>query len=323
MALVHFAEQAVDVALMEVGMGGRLDATNVITPAVSVITKIGMDHEMCLGDTVEKIAREKAGIMKPGVPVLTMKQDKGVEEVLREEAERAGTSVEVLGGEIEFSQRFESAPKLGPHMRIGVTSGSGSFEHVAVPLQGEHQAPNCGLALAVLGKLIGMGLPMNELDVVDGLAETRVPGRMEIIGRRPRVLLDGAHNPEALGALVKAIGAHVPYDSMVVIFGCAGDKPVDGLLEQVEKIGDKVIFTRAKGNPRAADPSELAEKFRARSHKMWQIADTLDEALAIARRATGRDDLVCVTGSFYLVGEARKLLVSEEPASLAGAGAPA
>ena len=311
MAFLHFAEQAVDVAIVEVGMGGRLDATNVITPEVSVITKIGLDHQSFLGETVEEIAAEKAGIMKEGVPVLTLQQEKGVEAVLRERAEDVGTTLEVLGKEIEYSQRFESDPKLGPHMRIGVTSGGRGFEHVAVPLAGEHQAPNCGLALAVLGKLAGLGMELRELDVVDGLAETRVPGRMEIIGERPRVLLDGAHNPESLGALVKAVGAHVPYDSMVVVFGCAGDKPVDGLLEQVEKIGDKVIFTRAKGNPRAADPEDLAERFRGRSSKMVQVAPTLEEAMAIARRATGRDDLVCVTGSFYLVGEARKLLLSE------------
>ncbi len=311
MSLLHFAEQAVDVALVEVGMGGRLDATNIITPAVSLVTKIGFDHQTFLGDTLEKIAAEKAGIFKPGVPALTIKQEDGVEDVFRAKAEEVGATLEVLGKDIEFSQRFEASAKLGPHMRVGVTTPNGSFEHVAVPLPGEHQAPNCGLALATLGKLIGLGMEMPELKVVDGLASTRIPGRMEIVQGSPRVLLDGAHNPESLAALVKAIGAHVPYDSLVVIFGCAADKNVGGLLENVDQIGDKVIFTKAKGSPRAADPHDLARDFEKISPKMYQVADTLEEALDIGRRALGRDDLICVTGSFYLVGEARRTLARQ------------
>ncbi|MCH2222909.1 MAG: hypothetical protein MK097_21700, partial [Dechloromonas sp.] len=137
---------------------------------------------------------------------------------------------------------------------------------------------------------------------------TTIPGRMEIMPGEPSLLLDGAHNPEALEALVQSIGSYINYDSMVVVFGCAADKDVDRTLEQVARMGDKVIFTKAKGNPRAADPHELARKFAEVTAKMYQVADTLEEAIDIARRAGGRGDLVCVTGSFYLVGEAKKLL---------------
>jgi dihydrofolate synthase/folylpolyglutamate synthase len=309
-AFLHFAEQAVDVAILEVGMGGRLDATNVAKPAVSAITRIGLDHQQFLGDTIEKIAGEKAGIIKPGAPALTVPQEPGVVEVLRAKAEEVGTTLEVLGEDLEFSQRFEASPKLGPHMRVGLTTETSTFEHVPVPMQGEHQAVNCGLVLAVVDRLRRLGLELPEIKVIDGLASTRLAGRMEMLPGTPRLLLDGAHNPEALAALVKSIGAHVPYDSMVMVFGCASDKDVDAMLEKIETVGDKVIFTKASGNPRAANPAELARRFEARSSKMFQVAENLEEALGIARRAASRDDLVCVTGSFYLVGEVKKLISS-------------
>jgi dihydrofolate synthase/folylpolyglutamate synthase len=307
-ALLHFAEQAVDVAVMEVGMGGRLDATNIIDPAVCAITRIGFDHQQFLGQTIEAIAAEKAGIMKPGVPTLTIPQDDAAERVLRQKAEEVGATLEVLGKDIEFSQRFEASPKLGPHMRVGLTTSSSLYEHVPVPLPGEHQAGNCGLVLGAIDRLKQQGIDLPDIKVIDGLAATRTPGRMELVRRDPRILLDGAHNPEALGALVKAIGAHIPYDSMIMIFGCAADKDVEAMLERVDTVGDKIIFTKAKANPRAAEPAGLAKTFESRFVKMNQVADSLDEALSIARRAASRDDLICVTGSFYLVGEAKKLI---------------
>lgn len=307
---LHLAEQAVDVALIEVGMGGRLDSTNVITPDVSVVTGIALDHTQYLGETHALIAREKAGIFKPGVPALTIEQEPGVIDVLRDVAAKAETTLEVVGKDIDFSYRFESSPQLGPHMRVGLTTPRVSYEHVPVPLPGEHQAFNCGLVLAVLDKLAAMGFDLPESKVTAGLEATRVPGRMELVWNDPRILLDGAHNPAAISGLIRSIGAHIPYDSLVMIFGCAADKDVDEMLRRVALGADKVIFARAKGNPRASDPVELARRFAEESSKMAQVAQTLDEALSIAGRAAGRDDLICITGSFYLVGEAKKALIS-------------
>jgi dihydrofolate synthase/folylpolyglutamate synthase len=307
-AILRFAEQAVDVAIFEVGLGGRLDSTNVINPDVTAITSISFDHTHFLGKTLTSIATEKAGIFKPGVPALTIPQEAEVVAALREVATRVEAPFELLGDEIEFSYRFEASPQLGPHTRVGLSTPRCMFEHVPVPLMGEHQALNCGLVLAMLDKLTARGFDLPEPEVIEGLAKTQVPGRMEIVWRDPRILLDGAHNPAAVSALIKSIGAHVPYDSMVMIFGCAADKDVDEMLRRVALGADKVIFTKAKGNPRAMDPHELSRRFNHLSGKMSQIADTLDDALSIAARAAGRDDLVAVTGSFYLVGEAKKLL---------------
>jgi len=308
LALVFFADQAVDIAVIECGLGGRLDATNLVKPDVTVVTSISLDHTQILGDTVEEIAREKAGIFKKGVPALTGEQTKGVLQVLREEAEKAGTTLEVLGSDVDFSFRFESSPELGPHRRVCVASKHSSFEHLAVPLPGEHQAFNCGLALTVLDRLRDRGFDTPEARVAVGLSRTRLPGRMELAWQRPRILLDGAHNAASLHALIRAIGAHVQYDSMVMIFGCAADKDVDAMLEKIALGADKLIFTRASDNPRAMDPRELQKRFTAISGKMTQVAPTLHEALNLAARAVTRGDIICVTGSFFLVGETKRYL---------------
>ncbi len=307
-AFLYYAEQAVDIAVIEVGLGGRLDATNIITPEVAVVTAISMDHQQILGDTAEEIAREKAGVFKKGVPALTIEQPKPVLAALRAAAEEAGTKLEVLGESVDFSYRFESSPDLGPHRRVCVTSPRSSFEHLAVPLPGEHQALNCGLALAILDRLRERGFETPESKVALGLAQTTIPGRMEMAWKSPRILLDGAHNEASLTALIRSIGAHVPYDSMVMIFGCAADKNVDELLERISLGADKLIFTRAAANPRAMNPRELQKRFAALSGKMTQVADNLHEAFNLASRAVSRGDLIVVTGSFYLVGEAKKYL---------------
>ncbi|MEC9373409.1 MAG: cyanophycin synthetase, partial [Planctomycetota bacterium] len=185
-----------------------------------------------------------------------------------------------------------------------------SFEHVNVPLPGEHQALNCGLALAIIDKLRDRGFEAPEIRVIEGLADTVLPGRMELAWPEPRILLDGAHNASSLKALMRSVGVHMPYDSLVVVFGCAEDKDVDELLRCVATGADKLIFTKARGVPRALDPRELQMRFMEISGKMTQIAETLPEALDLASRAVSRGDLICVTGSFYLVGEAKKHLLS-------------
>ncbi len=307
-AVCQFAEQAVDVAIFETGLGGRLDATNVLKPLVCGITQISHDHTDILGKDLVSIAREKAGIFKRNVPAISLEQTKEVSATLREAAEAACTPLQFTGQEIDFSYRFEANRELGPHARVCLTTRDHHYEHLPVPLRGEHQALNCGLALAILDKLRSCGFEIPEHKVVEGLASTYLPGRMEQVWNEPRILLDGAHNAASMQALVKAIGAHIPYDSLVVIFGCAQDKDIQGMLRQLNLGADKVIFTRAKNNPRACEPSELRQMFHEVSDKMAQTADSLDEALNLAARAVSREDLICVTGSFYLVGEAKKHL---------------
>lgn len=305
-AFKYFAEKQVDFAVVETGLGGRLDATNVLTPEVCAITSISKDHMAQLGNTLEKIAEEKAGIFKPGVPAVTIIQEPGVEAVFKRVAEQVGCPLDIAGKTIEFSYRFESTRPLGPHNRICLTTPQSRYEHLAVPLMGEHQALNCGLALSIIDRLKTRGVSIDDQKIIEGLARTQMPGRMELVNQNPRVIVDGAHNAASVDAALRAIGQHVPYDSLIVIFGCCGDKDVSGMLEKISNGADKVIFTRVD-NIRSSDPEELASRYTELYGKMAQVAQNLREAIEIARRAVTKEDLICVIGSFYLVGEAKKM----------------
>lgn len=307
-AFLHFAEQAVDIAIIEVGMGGRGDATNVIEPAVCGIAAIQLEHTQILGSTLEQIAREKAGIMKRGVPCVCVPQPKEVLAVFRAVAQETGATLDVLGEDIDYSYRFESSPELGPHAKVVVTTARSTFEHLPVPLRGEHQAANCGLALAILDKLRGLGLDTPEGQVALGLARTPCWGRLELVHPRPRVFIDGAHNPESVHALMRAIGSQIKYDSLVAVFGCAADKDIPRMMANLALGADKVIFTRATDSPRAMDPRDLQKKFAEVSSKMTQAAPNVRDALNLAARAVQSDDLIVVTGSFAMAGEAKRLL---------------
>jgi len=320
-AFKYFADHKVDIAVIETGLGGRLDSTNVIKPDVTAITSISHDHMAQLGPTLAHIATEKAGIFKHNVPAVSVVQDPQAEAALKKVAEKVGAPLDFTGQTIEFSYRFESSRMLGPHNRICLTTPNSKFEHLAVPLIGEHQAINCGLALAVIDRLKSRGIAINDTRAIEGLTKVSVAGRMEMVSQTPRVIVDGAHNAASLDAAMKAIGQHIPYDSMVVIFGCCGDKDVAGMLDRITSGADKVIFTRID-NVRSADPHELSARYVELYGKMAQVAENLEDALAIANRAVTKEDLICITGSFYLVGEAKKYFAAKAAAEAKLAAKP-
>ena len=303
-AFLHFVAKDVDLAVIETGLGGRLDSTNVLRPKVCAITSISYDHCQQLGSTLSNIASEKAGIFKRGVPAISVPQVTEVERALRKAANAARSPLTFTGKDIDFSFRFESTKTDGPQTRVCVTTPLSRYEHLRVPLAGEHQALNCGLALALLDKLKELGYDIDDQRAIGGLDRTVLPGRMEMLHNDPRVIADGAHNPGSIEALILAIGQNISYDSMVVIFGCCVDKDINSMLRRVGQGADKVIFTRSS-SPRSADPHELAARYGDLGG-MCQAADSFPEALRHAYSAVSRGDLICVTGSFYLVGEAKQ-----------------
>ncbi len=305
-AFYHFARQKVDIAVIETGLGGRLDSTNVLKPEVCGITNISYDHMAQLGNTLEKIAEEKAGIFKPGVPVISAPQAPAVKRVLRRAAQRVGCDLRFVEDDLEFSFRFESSRTTGPQTRVCMATPTSRFDHLHVPLLGEHQAYNCGVALGMIDVLRQRGMTISEQAAGDGLARLKVIGRLEQIRDEPRTIVDAAHNAASIAALMRAIGQNISYDSMVVIFGCSSDKDIDGMLGQLELGADKIIFTD-NGSSRSALPHELHARFLEKSSKMAQVAPSLEEAYRIARHCVTREDLICITGSVYLVGLARKL----------------
>jgi dihydrofolate synthase/folylpolyglutamate synthase len=303
-AFMYFVDKAVDIAIIETGLGGRLDSTNVIQPKIVGITSLSIDHQTQLGSTLGRIALEKAGVLKRGVPAFTVQQEPEAMSVLKAQALAVKTDLIVTGSDIDFSHRFETSREHGPHTRICLTTPTSKFEHLRVPLHGKHQAINCGLALAMLDKLRSLGYNIDNEKAADGLSKVTLPGRMEIICHDPRIMIDAAHNAASIRALIHAIGQNIPYDSMVVIFGCNTDKDVVGMLKELQYGADKVIFTRSN-SPKAASPSDLADMYTEICGKMCQYAPSLGQALQLANSAVSREDLICITGSFYLIGQAK------------------
>ena len=304
-AFHYFAAEEADVAVVETGMGGRLDATTVIQPEVVGLTSISFDHIAQLGNDLVSITREKAAIIKKGTAVVSAPQRPEVKEVIREAAAAADAPLRFSNEGVDFSYRFEFSRSSGRHARICLTTPTSRFEHLHVPLLGEHQATNCGLALGILDVLKSKGFPVDDQKAMVGLSQVKLAGRMQIICEEPRILVDGAHNAASINALMRGIGQHIAYDSMVVIFGCHKDKDIRGMIQRIQIGADKIIFT-STGSPRSADPSELAADYTEHSGKMAQVAANLDEAIGIATSAITREDLICITGSFYLVAEAMR-----------------
>ena len=304
LAFMHFVDKSVDIAVIETGLGGRLDSTNVIKPEVVGITNLSIDHSHQLGSTIDSIAMEKAGVFKRGVPVITVQQDPAAMHVLRSHANAVKAPLSVTGTDIDFSQRFETSREHGPHTRICLTTPTSKFEHLRVPLHGKHQAINCGLALAMLDKLKSSGYKIDNEKAAEGLHKVSLAGRMEIICDDPRIMIDAAHNAASIRALIYAIGQNIPYDSMVVIFGCNNDKDVTGMLRELQYGADKVIFIR-NNSPKAMSSQDLGDIYTEICGKMYQTAASLGEALQLAKSAVSKEDLICITGSFYLIGLAK------------------
>jgi len=299
---------------------------------VAAIATIGRDHTQILGETVEEIAAQKAGIFKAGVPALIVDQDAAVIETARKVAAEVGASLAVVGKDIEYSFRIEHPPAGGsggsgvsrgsaggaaavsaswPTARLSLTTRRWELEHVAVPLAGEHQAHNCALALAIVDALADRGFDVPTDKVLAGLATTKVPGRFEVVGQAPRLLLDGAHNIDSVRALMKTIGQWLQYEALVVIFGCAADKDVGPMLRALSMAADKVIFTRAADNQRAADPVKLAKMFSDIDGKPAMHAPDLASAVELAKRSLSSNDVLAITGSLYLVGDAKRLMAAK------------
>src|SRR5512140_1862804 len=274
--LLHFARAGVDVAVVEVGLGGRFDATTAVSPRVTAVARIGLDHTQLLGDTVEQIAFEKAGIFKAGVPaVVHALQPPGALETLRAEALRRGAPFVVA-----------SADWPGP-----------------IALAGPHQRGNAGLAAAALRQLARAGVAVPDAAIAHGIATARWPGRLEEVGG---VLLDGAHNPDGAAALAAALPALHPGAPVELVFGVLSDQDHAGMLRALAPVARRLHLV-APASPRARAPADLVADVRAAGGNA-DVHPDLAAALACARAAAGDGAVICVAGSLYLVGEARALL---------------
>jgi dihydrofolate synthase/folylpolyglutamate synthase len=296
MAFIYFARQQVELAVVEVGLGGRLDATNVVTPLVAAVTTISKDHEAYLGPDELSIAREKGGIIKQGVPVVCGKVSADVSRLLLEIAAGRQARAYSLGVDFSFSLKND-----GLFDYRGIKQ---SFSNVKVALRGRHQRANASLALAVLELLQGH-FPVSEIALREGLQNVRWPGRLEVMLERPTVILDGAHNPEGVQVLVEELKDMGQGRNIKLLFATMEDKEWEIMLRALASVVSEIVFTRV-AMERSADPRQLAGKLnepfphRVLDDSRVALRALLDESLA--------EDIIVVAGSLYLLGEVRPML---------------
>jgi len=296
MAFRYFADKNVDIVVAEVGMGGRLDATNVLTPDVAAITRIGLEHTTYLGETVTEIAREKAGIVKPGAVVVTCETNPRALTVIENTCERKGATLRTHDKDF----RTEN-----PRQTLGGTtfdySGGRSLKGLRTRLIGRYQVENAATAIAMIECLESKGTFVSEEDVRKGLERTVWPGRLDVVSRRPLLILDGSHNPEGVRATVGILG-DLRLTPLTFVLGCMDDKDYRGIASALAPHASRIVCTQVR-NKRALSVDRLSpavqEVFKGEVESFQSSNAALESAV---RRAAGRG--VCAIGSLYLVGEA-------------------
>lgn len=309
-AFVHFASHRVDVAVIEVGLGGRLDSTNVVRPLVTAITPLSLEHREFLGDDLASIAFEKAGILKPSVPAVTSRQEPEALASIERRALELGIELFVEG------EHFDASPSKDASTSDDATTSVRSAAYASSlgwritdlhpALRGPHQLGNLAVALQVLECAALRGLPITPEHARRGAAEVQWPGRLETVRRRPEVVLDGAHNPHAAHALARAIDDVFPKRRVLLVFALLQDKDVDAVTRLVANKAERIITTTVD-SPRAVPAEVLATHVRrvnANVVAVGRVADAIEQAIAEA----SPEDVVLVAGSLLLVGEARALL---------------
>ena len=299
-----FRDAEVQVAVVEVGLGGRFDATNVVSPQVTVITSIDFDHEAHLGRTLESIAAEKAGIIKRGVPVVVGPLDAAALAVVTEVARAAGAPMVTTAG----SSRVEAAPAAGGRREVVIHTERGRYGPLTLALAGNHQVDNAAVAVLALELLDQRGLHVTTADIVAGLSDLRWPGRLDMrhLGDRS-VLVDGAHNPSGARALADYLGEVFP-DGLPIVFGVMADKVVEPMLAQLARFARPLVLTRAPGR-RAADPETLAAVARSLALPPdVVVAPDIGAALDLAWR---HGPTIVVAGSLYLAGDVLRRIESD------------
>jgi len=303
LALSYFAEKKVDLAIMEVGMGGRLDSTNVITPLVSVITSISKDHSNYLGPTLEDVAQEKAGIIKAKVPVISALQERNVEEILLKKAkEMACPSYFIKDYQVE-QKSFSSQGQV-----FQLITDKNQYSNLEISLLGDHQMENATVAVKVIELLQSLGYQISSNHIREGLKAVQWPGRLEYHRLQKQFLFDGAHNPEGAEVLAKALPKFFSYNKLIYVLGVLEDKDKKDIIKHLGPLGGMFIITRPP-NERAGDWESLMELLRPYDKEIV-IEEDYKKALDFAFSTAGEDDLICITGSLYLLGECRQYVLN-------------
>jgi dihydrofolate synthase/folylpolyglutamate synthase len=297
LTFAYFRKKHVYFQVLEVGLGGRLDATNVAKPVICIITPISLDHTQILGDRLEEIAREKAGIIKPGCWVVLSPQPEEAASVISDICREKEARVVQVGEEITWH-------KISGDLRRQslVIEGRTSKYQVSIPLLGDFQLENAVVAVAALEILASAGFAISAADIAQGLARVKWPGRFQILQQHPTVLIDGAHNVASMKVLVSNIKAYFSYKRIFLVFGTSCDKDIPGIINELVPLSPQVIVTQTP-HSRAATISTLAAEFSKRGIEP-ETRETIAEAISRALSLADRTDIICVTGSLFVVAEA-------------------
>lgn len=296
LAFAYFELKGVDFQVLEVGLGGRLDATNVIQPEVCIITSISFDHTDVLGNSLPEIAAQKAGIIKPGGVVVTSPQLDEVAWLIEDTCRDRGARLVRVGGDVTWqSLDFDSDRQL-----FQVKGRLGGYK-ISLPLLGRYQLENAATAVAALEVLAERGYDISPDSIIGGLARVRWPGRFQVLGHHPLLVVDGAHNPDSARKLRQSLEEYFDFDRAILVIGTSFDKDIAGIVAELFHLFDKVIVTRSR-HPRAVDPALVIAEF-ARHGVEAQVAGDVPSALSLSQALAGDKDLICVTGSLFVVAE--------------------
>lgn len=301
-AFLAFRHCGIDASVFEVGLGGRLDSTNVLTPRVSAVTALGIDHTDKLGDDLESIAAEKAGIIKPGVPVISHPQEPAAMKVIEDRCIAVGARLLTIGAEITVGGA------AWPEQPFEVRTERFLYDGLSLRALGAHQRVNAASAITLAEMFLHRaGRRLDPSLARKVLGEIELPGRTNLLDGEPKVLLDGAHNVMAIRGLMDTIDKSVPRDRLIALFACSRDKDIEGMLRIMAPLVDEWVLSGIDF-PRTAAPSEVAEKLKNVTDTRPILCDLPEEAWERALGLAGPGDLICCCGSFYLAGEVQQLM---------------
>lgn len=306
----YFKEQKVEFAVIEAGLGGRTDATNVVDPMISVITSLSYDHTGVLGKTIQEIASAKAGIIKPGKPVVLATQVyQESKETILNVAARLGSEVTLVEEEAVYSGLCHSlnGQSLSIKFKEDPLEWSGEYE---LPLMGQHQIENAATVLTVFRKLTKLGFSISKEQIEKGLREVLWPCRFEVVSHEPLIVLDGAHNVDSAVKLKQTINEYLPGYKIILVFGCSVDKDIKGMFDVLLPGCEKVIFTKSS-HPRAADPAMLV-KLVKRKAISCEVKENLGDAIEEAKNMADEKTAIVVTGSLFTAAAARQFILTPE-----------
>ncbi len=307
-AFLYFERKNVDISVLEVGMGGRLDSTNIIEPEVTVITPIGYDHMDKLGHTLDKIAYEKAGIIKKNIPVVSSIQEPKALSTIMKTSKEMKSPLYLIGKDVLIND-IKIIKRNGLYGTMcAIRTWRNRYKKLFLPLIGRHQIENCATAIATIEVLSETGVINTDNEtIINALTKIKCPARIEVISNNPLIVLDTAHTVASMKILKESIQATLTYNNLILIIGLSSDKDIEGVLKEIVCITNNLILTRT-GNPREADPKQMAMEVKRFYQKKPLVIEDIEEAFDEAKRIAKKDDLICITGSFFLAGKIEKIV---------------